>query len=294
MEEAHMKDKDTDVWVIQIIDGLSARRGNVALSISGKNPTHLLAWLALDFDRRTNRRLPKDSVYTAFWPQALDNNKVRNSLSQMVRKLQTAFWKPETIKVIESDHTGLKLSAAHVVVDLNEFDIAVERARKARVSGSFNTEANYLHQAISWCGNAHSPTVLPGFDDAIYFRRNTNLTEKYVETLYRYSELYAIAGDLSKAQRWANRAVIAEPHDERAHVLLMHIFARNGEVGLAINQYNRLKAGLSSTYHSAPSPETEMLAQNMMKSTYRAWPYPNENVTIHPGPFGETSRPLFA
>ncbi len=82
----------------------------------------------------------------------------------------------------------------------------------------------------------------------------------------RLADHYAQTGQARKGIRTCYRVLRKDPSHEESHRLLMECFVRLGQRGRALRQYKLCEQALRHEYDMAPSPETQALYRDLLKS----------------------------
>jgi DNA-binding SARP family transcriptional activator len=183
----------------------------------------LVALLAL----APGRRLPRDQVIDALWPEVLSENGAAN-LHKAAHHARRALGRSDAV-VLRSGSAAL-FPDSEVDSDVVRFDVAAQRAL------GVGDPAVCAAAADLYVGE-----LLP---DRLY--------EPWTETprdrlRHRHLEL------LRAAKRWAE-VVAAEPTDEVAHRALMREHLERGDRNAAVRQFQRLRRVLADELGVRPSP----------------------------------------
>lgn len=110
-------------------------------------------------------------------------------------------------------------------------------------------------------------TFLPGEDGPWVEERRAELQEILVRALECLAEAHRLSGDPSAAVRAADELITLEPFRERGYRLLMQAQSAAGNDAEALRTYERCRALLSEELGAYPSPETEAVYLEILRSS---------------------------
>lgn len=198
----------------------------------------LLIYLAAAGAEALRRR---DTLLALFWPEA-DAARARRALNHAVYFLRRAIGR-DAVVTRGDDEVGV--SAALLACDAVLFETAL-------TSGA-------PEQALELYRGDLAPGFLlsgmPEFERWLEDER-ARLRGRAVEAALRLAEQEAAAGRLVPAERWAHRATVLSPYDERAAALRIGLLDRMGDRASAVRAYEELQRRLRQDLEVEPSPET--------------------------------------
>jgi DNA-binding SARP family transcriptional activator len=164
----------------------------------------LLALLALS----PGNRLGRDRLIATLWPES-DAERGRNLLKVATYVLRSALGEDVLLTVGDE----LRLNTDLVIVDVAEFDAAVEQGDHARAielyPGPF-LDGFFLSDA-------------PEFEQWVDGER-ARLASAYAGALEGAADAAAVAGDATTALNWWKLRAAHDPYDSRVALRLMHAF----------------------------------------------------------------------
>lgn len=137
-------------------------------------------------------------------------------------------------------------------IDVWDFEALVLRSRQRQ-------EANDLHGAIELGQNAwrlYQGPFLEGLDAPWIETRRERFRFEYVELLRRLGEWLSESNEPGRALDAYRAGLIADPLQERVHVAVMRLYARQGRRDLLRRQYERLSSLLREELRREPAAET--------------------------------------
>ena len=216
------------------------------------------AWLSRGAARRlvkllaiqTRHRLHREQILDLLWPEV----GVDSALNRFAKALHAARRALEPTLSARMESTYLKLTddvltldAAHVWVDVDEFEKA---ARTAIVTDD-------LHD-LAGARSLYRGRLLPEdeYEEWTFGRREelARLHEQVLEALARNAQrrrTWWLAADV-----W-HELIALDPTRESAHRELMRLYAARGERAQAVRQYEELRSVLATELQTAPDPVTE-------------------------------------
>jgi DNA-binding SARP family transcriptional activator len=85
-----------------------------------------------------------------------------------------------------------------------------------------------------------------------------------MDALYYLLNFYQYHKEYSKAIRWGQRILLADPLREDVHRDLMRLFVQNGQRALAVRQYQRCQQILEAELSIEPMPETQLVYERIV------------------------------
>jgi DNA-binding SARP family transcriptional activator len=221
---------------IRLVGEIAVEVDGVARELPAGRPSSLLGWLALNPGSH-----PRAAVAPRFWPDVLDES-ARASLRSALWALRRALGADALVTT--RDRVGLANGAW---VDVLE----AERLRRE----------GRCEEALALCEGA----LLAGLEDEWVIEAREAHRENTVsalETLARESEH---AGDIRRAVDLTRRQAALEPLSEGIHRSLMQRLEAAGDRGAALAEYGELRSRLLTRLKTAPSAETQALADSLRR-----------------------------
>ena len=227
---------------VELLGGLHifGPQGEIALPYG--NARSLLACLVLSRGRPERR----ERLVTMLWPEAAAERGGRY-LSDLVYRLRAILG--EDWLEVEKESLALR-SVAGLWVDVWEFERLVSQADLAAL-----TQAAVLYQG----------DLAPELYEDWIMEERLALRERYLACLLRLGEAAEEGGEAGEAERYYRQLVRQEPLREDACRGLMRSLAKAGRLGEALEAYAALGAQLKDELDVTPSPETNLLAEQLRK-----------------------------
>jgi ATP/maltotriose-dependent transcriptional regulator MalT/DNA-binding SARP family transcriptional activator len=147
-------------------------------------------------------------------------------------------------------------------VDADEFEQLIERAHHCVTDTRLDEAATLLREALTlWRG----PYVSGTYSEWILARREQLARRRY-EVIEQLAEAELALGDLNAAIQHFCDLLSDEPYRESAHRGLMECYARRGELGRALDHFQRCRDLLRTELGVEPSPQTLALYQRLRAS----------------------------
>jgi DNA-binding SARP family transcriptional activator/TolB-like protein len=206
----------------------------------------LLAYLAISRGDGFHRR---DSIAAMFWPD-LDQFAARRALRNTLYHLREALGE-DVINARGDD--AIAANPAMLTSD-------VARLREA-------VQSHRYEQAVDCYGGVllegmHFVNAGEAFEEWLE-RERASVSALVLRALDALAERDELAGNLSAAAQWAQRACALNPDDERRMRRCMSLLERGGDTGGALRLYDTYARHLATEFDARPSAETVELAQRI-------------------------------
>ena len=192
------------------------------------------------------QRLPRDQVLDALWPdftpEAAQNN-LHTTLAAVRRVLA-----PEGSLHLREGLLTLGTTLP-LRIDVAEFEAAALRAQRSGHPAQYQ-------EALGHYGGDLLPE--DRYEDWLTARREA-LRATYQGLLFTLAELQQQAGAEADAIGTLRRLLADDPLHEAAHMVLMRLYAGQGQQALAIRQYQTLRAALEAQLDAEPSAAVRRL-----------------------------------
>lgn len=225
----------------------------------GRQGRACFAMLAAGSDRAVSRDEMADELWGGRPPPAWEQ-----ALRALISKLRSAL-EPVGLGGETIEHTSgsyrLRLPAG-AWIDLEAAEDAAHRAEAALLAGG-RDEANGW--ALVANAIARRP-LLPGEEGPWANRHRGRLRHVRVRALECRAEVSLRTGRFSLAVNDADLALQLEPFRETAHRLLMRAHVEAGNAAEALRAYERYRRLLSRELGVGPSPETESIYLEILRS----------------------------
>jgi predicted ATPase/DNA-binding SARP family transcriptional activator len=211
----------------------------------------LVKLLALAPDQRLTRDQILEDLWPDFAPEAAVNNLYRtlNAARQVLA--------PELPLRLRGGLLALD-ARGPLTIDVVAFERAAAAARGA-------TDPAAYEAALALYGGELLPE--DRYEDWAAARRET-LRETYHGLLLAVAGLYEARGETEATLGSLQRLIAADPAHEAAHTALMRVYARTGQRGQAIRQYQALRAALARELDAEPEPATRHLYGDIVTGQY--------------------------
>ena len=223
---------------IRLVGEIAVEVDGVGCELPPGRPGSLLGWLALNPGLH-----PRAAVAPRFWPDVLDES-ARASLRSALWALRRTLGS-ETL-VTTRDRVGL---ADGTWVDVLE-------AERLRAEGRCE-DALALGEG----------TLLADFDDEWVLEARDAHRERTVAALETLAGEAEHAGDIRRAVELTRRQAALEPLSEAIHRSLMRRLEAAGDRGAALAEYGELRSRLLTRLKTAPSAETQALADSLRRGS---------------------------
>lgn len=224
-----------------------------------------LAWAFLVIER--DRSVHRDELMRALWGDEPPPSSER-ALSAVLSKLRASLERLEPAECTVCSEPGgayrLRLPPA-AWVDVEAAHGAFERALRA-------LERRDPREAYGWALAAYTiarQELLPGEERPWLERKRAELHELLIHALDALIDIYTATGNYGLAVRFAEEGIAREPFHENGYRQLMRAHAAVGNGAQAILVYGRCRALLDEQLGAAPSPATEAVYLEILRSAGR-------------------------
>jgi DNA-binding SARP family transcriptional activator len=259
---------------LTLLGGFQARSDkNVPMAIPVKKAKALFAYLAL----HPGQRHPRDKLAALLWEDRSEAQ-ARHSLRQTLVGLRKAL--PEPAQIIQADDDGVTVLPHAIAVDVLEF----ERFLNLETAEALE-QAVALYQGELLEGSNPGSS---GFEDWLMERRS-RLRERAIAAAEHLLVQQLADQPGARAITLALRLVAWDPLRESAQRALMALYARSGQYGAALRQYQRCRTVLHRELGVEPEPQTEALYQELLKQ--RRAVVADPPLPVRPSPESDPSHP---
>lgn len=190
------------------------------------------------------RAVHREQIQEALWPGSRPDASalgLRVALSALHRAVEPARGKAESPTLVRREGPTLKLDAALLRCDLDEFEEALAEARSAEAAADVLGSLDCLRSALSiYRGDLLEDRP---YDEWVAEHRRP-LRGSYLRAGIRAATLLADLGDTDEAIEVCERLIADEPAFEEPYALLMRLHARAGNRALATRTFDRCLAAL--------------------------------------------------
>jgi DNA-binding SARP family transcriptional activator len=226
---------------VRLVGEIAVEVDGLAPHLPAGRPLSLLGWLALNPGLH-----PRAAIAGRFWPDVLDDSaraSLRSALWALRRSLGSAAL------VANRDRVGL---AEGTWVDVLE-------AERLRAEGRCE-EALALYEGL----------LLAGLDDEWVLEARDAHRECVIATLETLAREADQAGDARRAVELTRKQATLEPLSESIHRSLLRRLEASGDRGAALAEYGELRSRLLTRLKTAPSAETQALADSVRRGSAAA------------------------
>ena len=209
------------------------------------------------------RAIPRSELIDELWPSEPPPSSDR-ALSAVMSKLRTLLDCEGIPPIGIASAFGcyqIRLPAG-VWIDLEAAAEGIDRAEGLMRAKAYREAWGHAQVA---CHIARRPFLL-GDDGQWATRVRANLQETLVRAYECLSEIFVWSGESSTAARYAKLAIEAEPFRETAHQHLMRAHAAAGNRADALRAYERCRCLLAEELGVSPSPQTDAVYLEILRS----------------------------
>ncbi len=215
-----------------------------------------LAFLALAPDRRAT----KEQLVDAIWRESSETSIAKNfhpTLSEARRTLgdRRAFTYNQGLYTLSSDLDWW--------IDCERFAERVRRGRELLDDGDAAPQRALEVWSEAW--RLYRGELLAGLDADWIQPRRQALHHDYVELLRDVGDLCVRLGQLTRALDAFRSVLLEEPYEERIHLAVMELYARQGRRDLVRRQFVRMQELLIDELNVEPLEETQERYHQLMR-----------------------------
>jgi ATP/maltotriose-dependent transcriptional regulator MalT len=220
---------------------------------------HILCYIA----SRPNRRARKDALIEAFW-SAADPETIEKNFHPTISHLRKALNSGQVLKkdfILYRDGAYSLNPRYQYYIDIEDFDARLAASHEAERRGDLEASAESLSEAIK---------IYRGdFLEELYYdwveEQRNYYQELYLEALSGLLSYNERLGDYASAIRYGQMILRRDPYREDIHCQVMEAYARSGNRGAAIEQYENLKETLGRELGVAPLHTTVARYETLIK-----------------------------
>ncbi len=244
---------------IQLCGELRLQSGDIVVEASafpGRQGRLAFAYLATN-----NRAVPRDELAEAIWPDKLPRS-WEHDLAAIVSKLRAVLATAGLKDALGGRSRSYELRLPEGSVDTKDAAADVTRAEEARRSGNAKEALEASRRAAEITRRA----FMVGEEATWIERLRAEQAAVLVRALGVSAELLGDQGDTRTAIAHATEAVALEPYTETGYVRLMRLHLASGNRAEAVRTYERCRALLADELGVDPSPETETVYLEAVRS----------------------------
>ncbi|MCS6881568.1 MAG: BTAD domain-containing putative transcriptional regulator [Oscillochloridaceae bacterium] len=209
-----------------------------------------------------DRPAPREVLMDCFWPDATPES-ARNSLNVAVHHARQAFRPLTNAPIILYKDGAYSLNPdLRLWIDFVSFERHVQHARKLEAEG-FPGEACAAYEAALGLYQDDFLVDEPYEEWTVLTRERLRLI--YLEALDRLSQIYMSQGRYGPAASLCQLILARDNCREDAHARLMRCYSRQGQLPLAIRQYQLCVQALATELNIGPSPMIETLYEQLRR-----------------------------
>jgi ATP/maltotriose-dependent transcriptional regulator MalT/DNA-binding SARP family transcriptional activator len=211
---------------------------------------HILCYLC----SRRNHRAPKETLVDLFWSDADDETVARN-FHPTISHLRKALNSRQVMKkdfVLYREGAYLLNSQYRYRLDTEEFERLLGEAREARRTGTAESSAHLLAEAIRLYRGDFLQEVYYNWVEELqsYYR------DLYLEALKELIAYHSAKNDHDLVIRYGQMFLARDPYQEDVHCRVMEACVQSGNRAAAIDQFDGLRKMLRHELGVDPLPAT--------------------------------------
>lgn len=208
-------------------------------------------------------KVRRDRLMSVFWPD-VSPDAARNSLNVAIHGLRQSLRAVagDTAVVIHQDQAYLIEPTLDVWVDIEAFEERLASARRHLASAELPQARAQFEAAI--CLYQGEFLADDPYEEWAVVRRE-HLRLCYLDALDRLSTLRLNSGDYTGCIEVCLKLLACDNCREDAHCRLMRCYSRQGQLQLALRQYNSCAAALRRELGVAPDPATTELFDHIRR-----------------------------
>ena len=204
----------------------------------------------------------KDTLMELFWPEA-NPDVARRNLHQAIYSLRYIFkqrYPDYQLILFENDSYFLKPNL-YIWVDYVEFEHQVQAGQWLEQAGrSLEAAQEYSLAEALYRGDFLEENL---YEDWTQVQRE-HLRNSYLDLTNRLSEYYLQCGEYTKVWQLCQKILTHDNCYEEAHRRLIRCYQAQGQRHLAVRQYQACVGALKAELEVPPSPETQMLHEQII------------------------------
>lgn len=209
-----------------------------------------------------DRPIPREVLMDRFWPEAAPEA-ARNSLNVAVHGARQAFRSLTEVPIILYKDGAYSLNPdLRLWVDFVSFERHVQHARKLEAEG-LPGEACAAYEAALGLYQADFLVDEPYEEWTVLTRERLRVI--YLEAVDRLSQIYMSQGRYGPAASLCQLILAQDNCREDAHARLMRCYSRQGQLPLALRQYQLCVQALATELNITPSPMIETLYEQIRR-----------------------------
>lgn len=208
----------------------------------------------------------RDLLMETFWPESSPES-ARNNLNVAIYSLRHTLKNALDFPLILLEENAYRINPeVHVWVDVEDFEVRVHAARQMEVAAltpvDTRSSINEYEAAVSlYHGDFLSDAP---YEDWTALERE-RLRVLYLDTLDHLSLVYFNNGQYAESINLCQRMLSHDASREDAHCRLMRCFTRQGQLHLALRQYQACVEALRSEMDVSPAPSTVQLYEQIRR-----------------------------
>ncbi len=252
---------DVPVLTIRLFGGLQLVYGDEPWTeLTAPRQQSILAYLLLHRDRPQTR----SRIAFQFWPDRSEKQALTN-LRKLLHHLRRALPEIDRYLVIQRNAIHWRPDPT-CEVDVWLFEDSLRLAEKAYHAGDSVKQQNALVEAIA----QYSSALLPGLYEDWVLAYREQLSDQYLQSLARLSDLFEVQGDHRSAIQYIERLLRQDPLHEESYRRLMQLYAGQGNRAAALNVYQTCETTLARELGVEPAQETREVFESLLEIGQRA------------------------
>ncbi|MDE3089910.1 MAG: bacterial transcriptional activator domain-containing protein, partial [Chloroflexota bacterium] len=202
----------------------------------------------------------KEHIGVAVWPDA-SPAQLRSNFRVTLYYLRRALGSPEWVLFEEEQYTFNRELAPRYWFDVDAFETDLEAARRFEVKDPTRAIQHLKQAAQLYQGEFMGDWA----EGEWYLPRREELQQKYIAGLMLWGQLLFADERYADAAEVYRKAVAQDNYLEAAHRELIRCYARQGDRGQALRQYQSLVNLMREELGASPAPGTQLLYQRLQR-----------------------------
>jgi DNA-binding SARP family transcriptional activator len=219
------------------------RRDKLPIRLTTRKAEALFAYLAI-----TARPVRRDVIAALLWGD-VPTPQARHSLRQTLTEIRAAL-RDDDASVLIAEDDFIEVDTRRILVDVHVVERLYGRTTERALRTAYSLCRGELLAGLDVKEAAFDQWLTP--QRARIRQLSIEVHEQYVDYLLRRDEW-------ARGIQAAIRLLALDPVSERAHRMLMTLYAKQGQLGAALRQYNLCAEILSRELNVEPSAETQQL-----------------------------------
>jgi LuxR family maltose regulon positive regulatory protein len=202
------------------------------------------------------RRVPKDSIMDALWPDSpveAAHSNFKSALHRLRKVIEPRKERYQRAHYLHVRHNQVGFNPSHCRIDFEEFEAAAHKALRA---SDENQGSRMALEAVQMYKGPFLPDEL--YLPAIT-RQREQLTKVYLRLIERLCRQFEKSGEYHRAVDYLEKWLAVDPYSETACRRLMRLHSRSGRLGEALRLFRSFEALLQKDLQLSPDSKTQIL-----------------------------------